>query len=81
MVDTTPGDRSGNYDNLHDWALHGAGAAEFRWGTPGSHTRCVNKIGKHVGPDRAHRICATWEHEATGHWPAEKKGDNQAGRG
>jgi hypothetical protein len=75
MPDTTPGDRGGNYDNLRNWAVRGAGAAKFRWGTKGSHTRCVREIQDHVGVDRAHRICATWEHQATGSWPNQKKKD------
>jgi hypothetical protein len=61
----------------------GAGAAKVRWGTPGSHTRCVRHLRKHLGgsADRAHRVCAQWEHDVTGHWPGEKKGKNPKGRG
>lgn len=62
-----------NSHTLEDYWKHGEGAAKIEWGTPGSHTRCVSHIGKHVSIDRAHRICAQWEHDVTGHWPGEKK--------
>lgn len=68
--------------NIERYWKTGAGAARIRWGTSGSHTRCVRHLRKHLGSeDRAHRVCAQWEHDVTGHWPGEKKGKNPSGPG
>lgn len=69
--------------NIERYWKTGAGATKIRWGTSGSHTRCVRHLRKHLdgSEDRAHRVCAQWEHDVTGHWPGEKKGKNPAGRG
>lgn len=61
-----------NHNTLEEYWKHGKGAAKIRWGTPGSYTRCVRHIGKHVTDDAAHRICAQWYHDVVGHWPGAK---------
>jgi hypothetical protein len=76
MADTHPGD-----GNLERYWKHGKGAAIIGWGSPGSWTRCHVEIGKHVGPEKAARICSQWYHDVTGHWVGEQKGANPLGRG
>ena len=69
MADTKPGD--GN--NLEDYWKHGPGAAKIRWGTPGDFTRCQAHLSRHVGEERANRICAQWHHDENGFWPGDKR--------
>lgn len=59
--------------DLKNYWIHGEGAAKIRWGTEGSFTRCVRELRKYikVGTEGA---CANLYHEATGHWPGEKRG-------
>ena len=66
-ADTHPGD-----GELEKYWKYGAGAARIQWGTPGDFTRCDAALSKHVGPERAKRICATWHHDMTGMWPGSR---------
>lgn len=68
-------------NNLEVYWKEGPGAAKVGWGTPGSMTRCHRHLNKHVGSERAWRICAQWFHDVTGMWPSEREGDNPAGPG
>lgn len=45
---------------------HGEGATKIRWGTSGDWTRCVRELDKHVGNERAKRICAQWHIDVNG---------------
>lgn len=51
----------------------GPGAAKIRWNTPGDFTRCKRHLTKHVGSERAARMCAQWHHDVTGVWPGDKR--------
>jgi len=57
---------------LEDYWKTGEGAATIRWGTPGDWTRCHHHLTRHVGDDRASRICAQWHHDMTGLWPGDR---------
>lgn len=49
--------------------VHGKGAAEIRWGTPGSMKRCIRHLrGKVREPGG---LCAEYHRLATGEWPTE----------
>lgn len=67
MVDLTPGD-----NNLTRYWKRGKGALKIRWGTPGDWTRCYRQLRKHVGSERAKRMCAQWHHDVTRVWPGSK---------
>lgn len=66
MVDMTPGD-----NNLEAYWKRGEGALKIRWGTPGDWTRCHRNLVKHVGPERAARICSQWHKDMTGMWTGD----------
>ncbi|MDI9959228.1 MULTISPECIES: HK97 family phage prohead protease [unclassified Rhodococcus (in: high G+C Gram-positive bacteria)] len=52
------------------WTL-GKGAAKVAWGFKGDHERCTIALGKHVGEDRAKRICAAYHIDLFGEAPRE----------
>jgi 2'-5' RNA ligase/phage head maturation protease len=60
----------GNAENLRKWYVHGGGAAQIAWGTPGDFDRCVAIAGKHMTPENAKGYCDLRHKEATGIWPA-----------
>jgi hypothetical protein len=60
-------------ENLENYWKRGAGAIKIRWGTPGDFTRCVSNLDKHVGNERAKRICAQWHHDMNGFWPGDRR--------
>ncbi|MFF2650596.1 NUDIX hydrolase [Streptomyces sp. NPDC058045] len=60
-------------NNLEEYWKRGAGAARIRWGTPGDWTRCHRFLIKHVGDERARRICSEWHHDVTGLWPGDSR--------
>lgn len=60
-------------NNIEAWWKTGAGAARIRWGSPGDFTRCVRNLTKHVGSERAKRICAQWHFEVNGFWPGDRR--------
>lgn len=57
---------------LKAYWLTGEGAAKVRWGTPGSFDRCVRNLRDDF-PQDPEGLCANLYHEATGHWPGQKK--------
>lgn len=57
---------------LKRYWLAGEGAAKIRWGTPGSFDRCVRQLRDEF-PTNTEGLCANLYHEATGHWPGERK--------
>lgn len=63
----------GGMNKLERYWKMGKGALKIRWGTPGDFTRCERELDKHVGSERAKRICATWHNEMTGVWPGDSK--------
>jgi len=55
-------------ERLHEYWVHGDGAAKIRWGQPGDYDRCVLHLSKFL--DDAHGYCAQAHHDALGIWPA-----------
>lgn len=84
MADTHPGD--GNAERLHEYWVHGEGAAKIRWGTEGAHTRCHKLLMEHahMTSDQAWGYCQLAGHAATGKYSGEQtaleKGHGRAGR-
>lgn len=64
--------QSGMPLKLKKYWLTGEGAAKIRWGTPGSFERCVKALRPKFPAD-PEGLCANLHHEATGHWPGERK--------
>lgn len=58
----------GGTERLHEYWVHGEGAAKIAWGTPGDFDRCVVELGKYVKDP--HGYCAKAHHDALGIWPA-----------
>jgi phage head maturation protease len=55
---------------LKNWYLHGQGAVQIRWNTPGDWERCLHIAEKHFDdPEHAKGWCANLHHTATGEWP------------
>jgi HK97 family phage prohead protease len=55
-------------ERLHQYWVHGEGAAKIRWGSPGDYDRCVLHLSKFIKD--AHGYCAKAHHDALGIWPA-----------
>lgn len=53
---------------LHEYWVHGEGAAKIRWGEPGDFDRCVLHLGKYIRDPKGY--CAQAHHDALGIWPA-----------
>jgi hypothetical protein len=60
-------------NDLEQYWKYGKGAPRIRWGTPGDFTRCQRALDKHVGSDRAKRICAQWHFDMNGFWPGDRR--------
>lgn len=60
-------------NDIADYWKHGKGAAKIRWGTPGDFGRCKKHLTKHVGSERAARMCAQWHKDINGFWPGDKR--------
>lgn len=60
-------------NELEEYWKRGEGALKIRWGTSGDFTRCQRHLRKHVGAERANRICATWHHQMNGYWPGDSR--------
>ena len=72
------GDAAGT-ERLHEYWVHGEGAAKIRWGEPDDFRRCVDELGKYI--DDAAGYCNLAHHAATGMWPAQHAAmDKHAGR-
>ena len=67
--EATPKDVENTQRLMTYWA-EGEGAAKIAWGSPGDYDRCLVELGKHVGPNIVHGLCANLHHRALGIWPA-----------
>jgi hypothetical protein len=63
----------GSAERLHEYWVHGKGAAQIGWGAPGDFDRCVSLLQAHAHftPDQAKGYCNLAHHAATGMWPAQ----------
>jgi HK97 family phage prohead protease len=68
MAETSPGDVRAT-ERLHEYWVHGDGAAKIGWMQPGDYDRCVLELGKYIKDP--HGYCAQAHKEATGMWPAQ----------
>lgn len=69
----------GDTERLHEYWVHGEGAAKIRWGSPGDYDRCVLHLGKFLADP--HGYCAQAHHDALGIWPATHAAmEKKAGR-
>src|SRR6266568_5982277 len=55
-------------ERLHEYWVHGEGAAKIRWGEGGDFDRCVLHLGKFIKDPQGY--CAKAHHAALGIWPA-----------
>src|SRR6516164_9075196 len=56
-------------ERLHQYWVHGEGAAKIRWGEPDDFDRCVLHLGKYIADPKGY--CNLAHHAATGMWPAQ----------
>jgi phage head maturation protease len=69
----------GGTEKLHEYWVHGPGAAKIRWGQPGDFDRCVTHLGKFIADPKGY--CAKAHHDALGIWPATHAAmEHKAGR-
>jgi HK97 family phage prohead protease len=64
-------------EKLHEYWVHGEGAAKIAWGTPGDFDRCVMHLGKFIRDPKGY--CAQAHHDALGIWPATHAAQMKAG--
>ena len=55
-------------ERLHQYWVHGEGAAKIRWGEPGDFDRCVEHLGKFIKDPKGY--CNLAHHAALGFYPA-----------
>src|SRR5215831_8975947 len=55
-------------ERLHQYWVHGEGAAKIRWGAPGDFERCVRHLGKYIRDPKGY--CNLAHHAALGFYPA-----------
>jgi len=67
MAETSPGDARAT-ERLHQYWVHGEGAAKIRWGDPGDFDRCVRHLGKFISDPQGY--CNLAHHAALGIYPA-----------
>ena len=62
----------GNAETLHEYWVHGKGAAQIKWGTHGDFDRCTRLLVEHahMSPEQAHGYCNLAHHSALGFYPA-----------
>lgn len=65
-------------ERLHEYWVHGEGAAKIAWGTPGDFDRCVAELGKYIGDPQGY--CNLAHHAALGFYPATHAKMEHAGR-
>ena len=65
-------------ERLHEYWVHGEGAAKVAWGTPGDFDRCVAELGKYIKDPQGY--CNLAHHAALGIWPAQHAAELKAGR-
>jgi HK97 family phage prohead protease len=68
----------GNAERLHEYWVHGEGAAKIRWGEPGDFDRCVLHLGKFIADPKGY--CNLAHHAALGIYPATHAKLMNAGR-
>jgi phage head maturation protease len=56
-------------ERLHQYWVHGEGAAKIQWEAPGSFDRCVAELGKYIKDPKGY--CNLAHHAATGKWYAQ----------
>jgi HK97 family phage prohead protease len=68
----SPAPHPGSAEHLHEYWVHGEGAARIRWGTPGDFDRCTRQLEEHAHftPEQAHGYCNLAHHAALGIYPA-----------
>jgi hypothetical protein len=69
-ADTPGGEKS--TERLHEYWVHGEGAAKIRWGEPGDFDRCVHHLEKYIEDPKGY--CADAHHAAIGVWPGQEGG-------
>jgi phage head maturation protease len=59
-------------EKLHEYWVHGEGAAQIGWGSPGDFDRCTALLEAHakMDPEQAHGYCNLAHHSALGYYPA-----------
>lgn len=59
-------------ERLHQYWVHGKGAAQIDWGSPGDFARCTALLEEHAhfSPEQAHGYCNLAHKSATGMYPA-----------
>jgi phage head maturation protease len=67
MVENSPSDVR-DTERLHQYWVHGEGAAKIRWGEPGDFDRCVLHLGKFIRDPQGY--CNLAHHAALGIYPA-----------
>lgn len=65
-------------ERLHEYWVHGEGAAKIRWGEPGDFDRCVRHLGKYIADPKGY--CNLAHHAALGIYPATHAKLINAGR-
>ena len=65
-------------ERLHEYWVHGEGAAKIRWGEPGDFDRCVLHLGKFIKDPKGY--CNLAHHAALGIYPATHAAMEHAGR-
>ena len=68
----------GGTERLHQYWVHGEGAAKIRWGDPGDFDRCVTELGKYIHDPQGY--CNLAHKAATGMYPAQHAKLEHAGR-
>jgi HK97 family phage prohead protease len=66
-------------ERLHEYWVHGEGAAKIQWGAPGDFSRCVVELSKYVKEPQAY--CAQAHHDALGIWPATHAAEDRKATG
>jgi len=68
----------GGTERLHEYWVHGEGAAKIAWGSPGDFSRCVAELGKYIHDPQGY--CNLAHHAALGYYPATHAMMEHAGR-
>ena len=78
MAGTSPGGARAT-ERLHEYWVHGEGAAKIRWGQSGDYDRCVLHLGEYLADP--HGYCNLAHKAATGMYPAQHAAaEKHAGR-
>ena len=78
----SPAPHPGSAERLHEYWVHGPGAARIRWGAPGDFDRCTREleVHAHFTPEQAHGYCNLAHHAALGIYPATHAKLEHAGK-